>query len=244
MTPQKYKALITGAAGGMGKAIARRLLAEGFDVLITDIDAGALAATAAELGDDVDHLACDLGDASQRERLMVTAGPLYALVNNAGIFSTAEADALTGADFLRMYEINTVAAFELARLAAASMRGQGGGRIVNISSRSWLGAVKVAHYAASKGAMSTLTKCLALEWAADNILVNAVAPGVIETPILAGWDADERARLASYQPLGRIGRPEDIANVVAMLASPDTDYITGQVIVVDGGRSVGGGGHA
>ncbi|KAA0014586.1 SDR family oxidoreductase [Billgrantia pellis] len=241
MTSQKQKALVTGAAGGMGQAIARRLVEDGFDVFITDINADALEAAAADIGHGVETMACDLGDPVQREHLLERTGSLFALVNNAGIFSTRDADELNGADFLRMYEINTVAAFELAKLAAVSMRPLGGGRIVNISSRSFLGAVKVAHYAASKGALSTLTKCLALEWAADNILVNAVAPGVIETPILQGWNDEERARLASYQPLGRIGRPEDIANVVSMLASPATDYLTGQVIVVDGGRSVGGG---
>lgn len=241
MAQQKHKALVTGAAGGMGKAIAQRLIDDGFDVMITDINPDALEATAAELGGAVETMSCDLSDPTQREQLIKRSGPLFALINNAGIFSTRDANELDSSDFLKMYEVNTVAAFELAKMAAAQMRIQGGGRIVNISSRSFLGAVKVAHYAASKGAMSTLTKCLALEWAADNILVNAVAPGVIETPILNSWDKEERARLNTYQPLGRIGQPCDIANVVSMLSSPRTDYITGQIIIVDGGRSVGGG---
>ena len=235
-----YKtALVTGAAGGIGEAIAARLVEDGFRVLMTDLDEARLMVSAEKVG--ADWMTCDLGNAAAREELMERAGNLFALVNNAGIFSTRDAADLTADDFRKMYEINTIAGFELAKLAAVKMRASGAGRIVNIASRSYLGAVQIAHYAASKGAVVTLTKCLALEWAADSILVNAIAPGVIDTPILQQWSEEERAKLASYQPVAKIGEPADIANVAAMLASPRTNFITGQCIVVDGGRSVGGG---
>lgn len=234
-------AIVTGAAGGIGLASARRLAADGFRVVMTDMDEDRLRTAADGVAGEVDTIAGDLGDPDVRFALMERAGNLFALVNNAGIFSAKPALELTGDDFRRMYEINTIAMFELCRLAAMKMRETGGGRIVNISSRSFLGGPNVAHYAASKGAVVALTRCLSLELAEYGILVNSIAPGVIETDILKSWDDAERAKLASYQPLGRIGQPEDIANVVSMLASPGTDYITGQVIVVDGGRSVGGG---
>lgn len=234
-------AIVTGAAGGIGLASARRLAADGFRVVMTDMDEDRLRTAADGVAGEVDTIAGDLGDPDARFALMERAGDLFALVNNAGIFSAKPALELTGDDFRRMYEINTIAMFELCRLAAMKMRETGGGRIVNISSRSFLGGPNVAHYAASKGAVVALTRCLSLELAEYGILVNSIAPGVIDTDILKSWDDAERAKLASYQPLGRIGQPEDIANVVSMLASPGTDYITGQVIVVDGGRSVGGG---
>lgn len=234
-------ALVTGAAGGIGLATARRLAEDGFHVVMTDMDEARLTAAAKTVEGSVQVLRADLGNADDRAALIDACGPLFALVNNAGIFSAKPALELTGDDFRKMYEINTVALFELCRAAALKMRETGGGRIVNISSRSFLGGPNVAHYAASKGAVVALTRCLSLELAGDNILVNSVAPGVIDTDILKGWDDEERAKLASYQPVGRIGQPSDVANVVSMLASPRTDYITGQVIVVDGGRSVGGG---
>lgn len=234
-------AIVTGAAGGIGLAAARRLAEDGFHVVMTDMDAGRLNEASESVGGSVDSVVADLSDADARATLVNGADRLFALVNNAGIFSTKPALELTGDDFRRMYDINTVAMFELCRLAALKMRDTGGGRIVNISSRSFLGGPNVAHYAASKGGVVALTRCLSLELAEYGILVNSIAPGVIDTDILKGWDEAERAKLASYQPLGRIGQPEDIANVVSMLSSPRTDYITGQVIIVDGGRSVGGG---
>ncbi|UYV38110.1 SDR family oxidoreductase [Rhodobacteraceae bacterium D3-12] len=234
-------AIVTGAAGGIGLATARRLAEDGFRVVMTDMDEGRLNKAAESIAQDVETVVANLSDGEDRARLLERAGAVYALVNNAGIFSTKPALELTGDDFRQMYEINTVAVFELCRLAGLSMRDTGGGKIVNISSRSFLGGPNVAHYAASKGAVVALTRCLSLELAEHNILVNAIAPGVIDTDILKSWDEEERAKLASYQPLGRVGQPEDIAHVVSMLSDPRTDYITGQVIVVDGGRSVGGG---
>lgn len=236
----KKTALVTGAAGGMGVAISQRLSDDGFSVVMTDMVKEGLETAALQVK-GAKSIVADLGSPEGRASLMDAVDGPFALINNAGIFSTKPAMDLSAEDFHRMYDINTVAAFELCKLAVQSMGTLGGGRIVNIASRSFLGGVQVAHYAASKGAMVTLTRCLALELADANILVNAVAPGVIDTPILLSWDDEERAKLASYQPLGRIGQPKDVANIVSMLASPTTDYITGQVIVVDGGRSVGGG---
>lgn len=233
-------AIVTGAAGGMGRAISRRLVEDGYRVIMADLNGNAAAEAAREIGDGARAVEADIGDPAAREALIGGAEGLYALVNNAGLFGTAPIAELRAEDLRRMYEINTVALFELARMAAARMAGQGG-RIVNIASRAALGGPMIAHYAASKGAVVSLTRCMALEFAADQILVNAVGPGIIDTPMLGSWDDEERARMATYQPLRKIGRPEDVANVVSMLASPRTDYLTGQVIYVDGGRSLGGG---
>ena len=239
MADHNHTALVTGAAGGMGRAISRRLAEDGFSVVMTDIDEDAVRTAAREVGHGARALCADISKDEDRAMLIDAAGPIFALINNAGIFDVAPIVDLTPDDLRRMYEINTVALFDLSRRAALQMKATGG-RIVNLASRVALGSPSVAHYAATKGAVVTLTRCMALEFAADQILVNAVGPGIIDTPMLDRWTAEERARMASYQPLGKIGRPEDVANVISMLASPRTDYITGQTIFVDGGRSVGG----
>lgn len=231
-------ALVTGAAGGIGAAIARRLAEDGFRVLMTDMSAEKLAEVAKTIDGEVDHCAADITSAADRERLYARADGLFALVNNAGIFSPGGFMDLTGDDFRRMFEVNTVALFELSKLAVPLMRKGGGGRIVNIASRAYQGGSRLAHYAASKGAVVSLTSSMAIELGPDNILVNAIAPGVINTPILNQWD-DPRIlpALSSQQALGRIGQPEDIASVVSMMVSPRTDFLTGQTVTVDGGRA-------
>lgn len=234
----KHSAIVTGATGGIGQAIARRLVEDGFHVVMTDMDEAALKELAATMDGSCTYFAADLTDADARQALVQRAPNLFALVNNAGIFSPGYFMDLTGDDFRRMYEVNTIAPFELSKLAVPLMRRSGGGRIVNIASRAHEGAAKMAHYAASKGGVVSLTRCMAMELGPDNILVNAIAPGVIKTPILDSWDDPKMLEaLSRTQALGRIGQPEDIGNVVSMLASPRTDYITGQVVLVDGGRA-------
>jgi 3-oxoacyl-[acyl-carrier protein] reductase len=234
-------ALVTGAARGIGLATAKRLATDGFHVVMTDVDRQAVEASAtvlAEAGSSVEAHQLDIRDESACEALLNRFSRVDALVNNAGVFEVKKTADLTTDDFRRMFDINVIGMFVLARGAAARMTSSG--RIVNIASRAYLGAVDYAHYVSSKAAVVGLTRALALELAPRCILVNAIAPGVIDTPILAAWSDEARAKLATAQPVGRLGRPEDIAAMVSFLASAKTEFITGQTILVDGGRSLGG----
>ncbi len=234
-------ALVTGAAAGIGAAIAERLAADGYRVCIADRAAGPAEATAdaiCKAGGDAFAEALDITDEIAQAALLQRLGELDVLVNNAGIFDVKDFFELTADDFRRMYEINTVAMFTLSRNAALRMAK--GARIVNIASRAMLGARHYAHYVSSKAAVVGLTRAMALELAPRGISVNAVAPGVIETQMLKARSDTNLDGLRALQPLGRLGVPEDIARTVAFLAAPEADFITGQILLVDGGRSLGG----
>ena len=235
-------ALITGAASGIGLETARQLLQAGCTVHLADRDAQAVQRAAAGLaatapGQAQAHV-LDVTDSGQAQTLIERLPGLSVLVNNAGIFDVKDFFALTESDFERMYAVNTIPMFTLARLAAPRM-GQGG-RIVNLASRALLGARHYAHYVASKAAVAGLTRAMALELAPLGITVNAIAPGVIETDMLKGRSDTNLDALRALQPLGRLGAPADIARTVVFLAAPQADFITGQIFLVDGGRSLGG----
>ena len=168
---------------------------------------------------------------------MERIAPLDVIVNNAGITSTRRFEDLTEADFRSNFDINTVGTFIVAQEGARRMRN--GGRIVNIASRSFAGAPQMAHYVASKAAVVGLTRAMAIDLSPRDIRVNAVAPGVVDTDMLHYMTPERQQVMLSLQLLGRIGQPEDIARAVAFLASRDNRYITGQVLIVDGGRSLG-----
>lgn len=240
LPPDRPLAVVTGAAGGIGFASAKRLAEDSFRVLMLDRAGDRLAAAAAALaarGLAVDSETLDLTDAAAARALIAALPRLDVLVNNAGVFDVSDFDALAEDDLRRMVEVNTIPVFTLSQAAARRMPPDG--RIINIASRSWLGARQIAHYAASKAAVVGLTRAMALDLAPKRILVNAIAPGVIETAILDAWGTDARAALAARQPIGRLGRPADIAAAVGFLADPRTGFITGQTIIVDGGASVG-----
>jgi 3-oxoacyl-[acyl-carrier protein] reductase len=236
-------ALVTGGAGGMGLATVDRLARDGFSVVMVDRDA-ALANQEAQrlqaLGLDVQCRVLDLTDEAAVRELICMLPPISALVNNAGIFDERNFFEITTADFRRAYEVNLIAVATLTQEVAKTMAE--GGRIVNIASRAYLGAKNHPHYVASKAAVVGYTRASAMELASRGILVNAIAPGLIDTPLLRALSPERLAQQLALQPTGKAGLPEDIAQAVSFLVSPLTSFITGQVLFVDGGKSLGGSG--
>jgi 3-oxoacyl-[acyl-carrier protein] reductase len=235
-------AIVTGAGSGIGRAIAGRLGQDGFHVVVLDMaedraEAAAQALRAA--GASAEAAALDLRDEAAVAALVERLPRLDAVVNNAGLFDERPLLELTAEDFRRHYEVNLIAVFRLSRLAVPRL--PRGGKIVNIASRAFLGARNHAHYVAAKAAAVGLTRAMAMELAPRAILVNAVAPGLVDTPLLRALTPERLQAQLALQPTGKAGRPEDIANAVAFLAAPGTDFITGQVLLVDGGKSLGGG---
>lgn len=236
-------ALVTGGAGGMGLATVERLARDGYAVVMVDRDE-ALATRETERlqahGLDVQCRVLDLTDEGAVRALVQSLPPVRALVNNAGIFDERKFMEVSNADFRRAYEVNLIAVATLTQEVAKTM--PEGGRIVNIASRAYLGAKNHPHYVASKAAVVGYTRASAMELAHRGILVNAIAPGLIDTPILRALTPERLAAQLALQPTGQAGRPEDIAQAVAFLVSPQTGFITGQVLFVDGGKSLGGSG--
>jgi len=182
----------------------------------------------------------DLTDEAGVRALVQQLSPIQVLVNNAGIFDERKFDVVTSQDFRRAYEVNLIAAATLTQAVSGQM--PEGGRIVNIASRAYLGARNHPHYVASKSALVGYTRASAMELAPRGILVNAIAPGLIDTPLLRALTPERLAAQLALQPTGKAGQPEDIAQAVSFFASAQTGFITGQVLFVDGGKSLGGSG--
>ena len=233
------RAVVTGAAQGIGKAIAAVFVAEGAELLLADLDPAKLAATAAELGQE--GFVADLSRKSEIDRLFARVserwGGLDVLVNNAGITHAAELDDLAEADFDRVLAINLKAPL-WGTQAAARLMGPGS-TVINMSSVNAVLAIpNQIPYNVSKGALKQLTNVTALALAPRGIRVNAIGPGSIMTDMLRGIMTDQAAqdRIMSRTPLGRCGEPEEIAAIAVFLASAESSYITGQTIYADGGR--------
>ncbi len=240
---EKPLVLVTGGASGMGRAIVERMARDGWRVVMADSN-GELAERESQAlraaGLDVECRAIDLTDEPAVRAMVQALPPLTALVNNAGIFDERKFLEVSSADFRRMYEVNLLAVATLTQEAARRMAD--GARIVNIASRAYLGAKNHPHYVASKAALVGYTRASAMELAPRGIMVNAIAPGLIDTPLLRALTPERLAAQLALQPTGAAGRPEDIANAVAFFASPSTCFVTGQVLFVDGGKSLGGSG--
>lgn len=238
-------ALVTGAARGIGRAIAERLAADGFFVVITDTDPDAGREAATAIGERAGVHTCDVSDEQQVRALFAQLnerhGRLDVLVNNAGITRDAVIWKMSTEDFDRVIAVNLKGAWLMCREAAPLMRAQGSGRIINIASRGWLGNFGQSNYGPSKGGLVSLTRVLALELGRFGVLVNAVAPGAIDTPMLRAMEEAPRERLRAAQPTNTFGEATDVAHAVAFLADPRTRFITGQTLYVDGGKSIGAG---
>lgn len=241
----KKIAIVTGAAKGIGRAIATRLHQEGCIVILVDVDESAGKALEAELGANSRFLNGDIssGDAVKKlfEDVLNQYGRLDILVNNAGIIRDNVIWKMPEEDFDQVIDINLKGTWLMCRQAAIQMREQKSGRIVNITSRAWLGNMGQSNYSASKAGVVGMTRVLALELGRYGVLVNAIAPGLIDTPLTQKLPEDVQEKLIQAQPTKSMGKPEDIANAVAFLCDEKTQFITGQTLYVDGGKSIGAG---
>ncbi|RFP77125.1 SDR family oxidoreductase [Hydrogenophaga borbori] len=235
--------IVTGGAQGIGAACARRFAREGARVVIADVARAPGEALASELNGR--FVACDVGDKAQVDGLVAQvldeAGRIDVLVNNAGIFKAADFLEISEADFDAVLRVNLKGAFLVAQAVARAMvRGGVRGAIVHMSSVNGVMAIpSIASYNVSKGGINQLTRVMALALADHGIRVNAVAPGTIATELAAQavlTSDDARRKILSRTPMKRLGEPEEVADVVAWLASDAAGYVTGEIVTVDGGR--------
>jgi 3-oxoacyl-[acyl-carrier protein] reductase len=233
-------AVVTGGTRGIGLAIARTLHAAGATVAITGREAPRAQAVAAEIGERAAGFGCDVADGAQVAAAFAAVerdvGPVDILVNNAGLTRDNLLLRLSEADWDAVLDANLKGAFHTTRAVIKGMMKRRSGRIINITSIVGLSGNKgQANYAASKAGLIGFTKSVAKEYASRGILANCVAPGFIETDMTGALPDEARASLLEDIALGRLGRPDDVAGAVLFLASDLAGYITGQVLVVDGG---------
>jgi NAD(P)-dependent dehydrogenase (short-subunit alcohol dehydrogenase family) len=234
--------IVTGGAQGIGEACCRRFARDGAKVVVADIADARGEALASELGGL--YVSCDVGDRAQIEtlvgRTMLEHGRIDVLVNNAGIFKAADFLDISEEDFDAVLRINLKGSFLAGQAVAREMAKAGRGAIVNMSSvNGTLAIPTIASYNVSKGGINQLTRVMALALADKGIRVNAVAPGTIATELAAKavlTSDDAKAKIMSRTPMKRLGEPGEVADVVAWLASDAASYVTGEIVVVDGGR--------
>ncbi len=241
-----HAAFVTGSARGLGRAIAERLAAEGAGVAVADVDLAAAEDAAAALRSDRGARAVavhvDVRDpaavAAGMERAAAELGVLDILVNNAGVVRDRRLEEMSDEDWDTVIDVDLRGYFVCARAALPHLRRGGWGRIVNISSRAYLGNPGQANYSAAKAGVVGMTRALSMELARDGITVNAVAPGAIDTALVRDHPRAEQIieRAIRMQPVKRLGTPEDVAAAVAFLASDDAAFISGDVLHVTGGR--------
>jgi 3-oxoacyl-[acyl-carrier protein] reductase len=236
-------AFVTGSTRGIGLAIAQALYGAGAKVAVVGRDLERARSVASDLGSRATGVSCDVTDAGQVEAAIGAAeaalGPIDILVNNAGLTRDNILLRLTDSDWDAVLDTNLKGAFHTTKATIKGMMKRRAGRIINITSIVGLTGNKgQANYAASKAGLIGFTKSVAKEYASRNILVNCVAPGFVETDMTGSLPDAARATLLEEIALGRLGRPEDVAGTVLFLASDLAGYITGQVLVVDGGMVI------
>jgi NAD(P)-dependent dehydrogenase (short-subunit alcohol dehydrogenase family) len=239
-------AVVTGSGQGIGAGIARRLALAGAKVVLNDIIPDKIEQVTKELDAEGAVGFPVVADVSKKEgadgliaQTVERFGRVDILVNNVGIARDQWITKMTDEEWDSVIMVNLKSQFLTCRAVVPHLRGQGYGRIVNISSRAWLGGAGQVNYSASKGGVVSLTKTLALELAKFAITVNCVAPALVDTPLFQSLGEQTRDRLASTVPMGRVGTPADIAEAVLFFASDEASYITGQLVYVCGGRSLG-----
>ena len=231
-------AVVTGAAGVLGKALTERLIADGMSVVMVDVAADRLAELAAELGDKATARPLDLGDADAIDEACTQLGEIDVLVNNAGLLTNHKAAETSTEEWRKLMGVNLDGAFYMCRGLLPGMKAKGWGRIVNVCSLAMKtgGLTAGTAYTTSKGGLGALTFSLAREAASFGVTVNAVAPAYIKTPMVTEQLSEkQRQQLLKDIPVGRFCEADEVAALVAYLASPIAGFITGEIIDINGG---------